>query len=73
MSRDLLMMGLGPLNGKSGIVIQLMLDNKTPGAMVKLDERTMDYFLWFIPIKSLSTGRTKNKQANLKLITETLL
>lgn len=72
-SRDLLIMGLSPLIGKSGIITEVLTDNKTPGAMVKLNERVMDYSSWFVPICSIVTERSKSKSKKIKLLKETLL
>lgn len=72
-SCDLLIMGLSPLIGKSGIITEVLTDNKTPGAMVKLSERVMDYSLWFVPIRSIVTERAKSKSKKLQILNETLL
>lgn len=72
-SRDLLIMGLSPLIGKSGIITEVLTENKTPGAMVKLTERVMDYSIWFVPIRSIVTERAKTKNKKLQMLNETLL
>ncbi|TGX80524.1 hypothetical protein E5358_12775 [Palleniella muris] len=72
-SRDLLIMGLGPLIGKGGVVTQPMTKHKTPGAMVKVDEKFMDYSLWFIPIKSISVNKTNSRQNKIKMLKEAVL
>lgn len=72
-SRDLLVMGLGPLIGKSGVVTDVLTSNKTPGAMVKLSERVMDYSNWFVPIRSIVTERAKSKKKKIKMLSDTLL
>lgn len=73
MSRELALMGLCQLSGKSGVVNQVFLKNKTPGAMIKFDESIMEYSLWFVPLRSIVTDRFKAKKVKQKMLDDILM
>lgn len=71
-SRQLLLMQLGGLCGRSGIVTEVMLQNKTPGAMIKLDDAYEESRFWYVPAHSIVTERMKHREAKNKLLNEKL-
>lgn len=69
-TRELILEGLGSLSNKTGVITELMLKNKTPGVIVKLNECYGESRYWFIPIQSVETESMKSHKDKLRTLNE---
>ena len=69
-SRQLIAMRLSQLNNRMGVITDVMLGNRCPGAMVKLDDSYDDSRYWYIPIASLAPEKYKGNAAKRRLLNE---